>query len=109
MVLRCRTERIVVLLCTVGVMCVAGCSDAVQLRQETETGGTVTYLYKEDRGGPMGSPYRKEALQVINKKCPAGYVVVRDGEVKGYASMSGRDGREGEVTGRHWGIQFRCK
>lgn len=106
---RSRTESINVWVCTVGVMLVAGCSDAVQLRQETDTGGIVTYLYKEDRGGPMGSSYRKEALNMIDKKCPAGYVVVRDGEVKGHASMSGRDGQEGEVTGRHWGIQFRCK
>lgn len=85
------------------------CSDAVRLTHETDNGGVVTYLYKEERGGPMGSPYRREALQVIDKKCPVGYVVIRDGEVQGYASMSGRDGQEGEVTGRHWGIQFRCK
>ena len=93
----------------VGVMMFAACSNAVQLRQETERGGVVTYLYKEDRGGPMGSPYRREALEVINRKCPAGYTVVQDGEVKGYGTMSGRDGREGEIIGRHWGIEFRCK
>lgn len=91
------------------VLLSAGCSDAVQLTHETEAGGVVTYLYKEDRGGPMGSPHRKEALNVIEKKCPAGYMVVRDGEVKGYASMSSVEGQEGEVTGRRWGIQFRCK
>lgn len=45
----------------------AACSDAVQLVGETETGGVVTYLYKEDRGadgvtaseGGIGS-HRKE-------------------------------------------------
>ena len=42
----------------------AGCSDAVQLKHETEAGGVVTYLYKEDRGGPMGSPHRKEAIKM---------------------------------------------
>lgn len=91
------------------IMMCAGCSDAVQFVGETETGGVVTYLFKEDRGGPMGSPHRKKALQVIDKKCPAGYTVVRDGEVKGYAGMSSAEGQEGEVTGRRWGIQFRCK
>jgi hypothetical protein len=79
------------------------------LSHETEHGGVVTYLFKEDRGGPMGSPHRKEALQVIDRKCQSGYSIVRDGEVKGYSSMSSVEGQEGNVTGRRWGIQFRCK
>ena len=91
------------------LLLLAGCSDAVQLTHETEAGGIVTYLFKEDRGGPMGSLHRKDALKVIDKKCPAGYTVIRDGEVAGYASMSSVEGQEGEVTGRRWGIQFRCK
>lgn len=86
-----------------------GCSDAVQLTHETETGGIVTYLYKEDRGGPMGSRHRKEALKVIDKKCPAGYVVMRDGEVKGTPMISGQEGQTEEDASRRWGIQFRCK
>ena len=91
------------------VLLSAGCSDAVQLTHETEAGGVVTYLFKEDRGGPMGSPHRKEALKVMETKCPSGYLVIKDGEVKGYASMSSVEGQEGEMTGRRWGIQFRCK
>ncbi|BCA53022.1 hypothetical protein W02_01620 [Nitrospira sp. KM1] len=87
----------------------SGCSDAVQMTQETTTGGVVTYLFKQDRGGPMGSPHRRDALRMIEKKCPEGYTVVRDGEVKGYASMSSVEGEEGDITGRRWGIQFRCK
>lgn len=96
-------------LCAVAALVCAGCSDAVQLTHETEAGGVVTYLFKEDRGGPMGSPHRREALGVIEKKCPAGYSVVRDGEVQGYGAVSSVEGQEGEVTGRRWGIQFRCK
>ena len=30
-----------------------GCSQAVLLTHETEQGGVVTYLFKEDLGGPM--------------------------------------------------------
>ena len=86
----------------------SGCSDAVQMTHETENGGVVTYLFKEDRGGPMGSPHRKAALRTIEEKCPAGYTVLRDGEVKG-GTVSTVEGQEGKITGRRWGIQFRCK
>src|SRR4249919_2361600 len=85
------------------------CSQAVVLNQETEQGGVVTYLFKEDLGGPMGSPYRKDALKRIDGKCPAGYIVLEEGEVQGYSSMSSVGGAEGEVSGRRWGIKFRCK
>jgi len=86
-----------------------GCSQAVLLSQETEQGGVVSYLFKEDLGGPMGSPYRKDALKRIDEKCPLGYIVLEEGEVLGYSSMSTVGGAEGEVSGRRWGIKFRCK
>jgi hypothetical protein len=86
-----------------------GCSQAVLMTHETEQGGVVNYLFKEDRGGPMGSPHRRDALKLIEEKCPSGYTVLKDGEVLGYSSMSGMEGAEGEASGRRWGIQFRCK
>jgi hypothetical protein len=86
-----------------------GCSQAVMLTHETENGGVVTYLFKEDRGGLMGSPHRREAIKVMEIKCPSGYTVLKDGEVQGYSSMSSVEGAEGETIGRRWGIQFRCK
>jgi hypothetical protein len=86
-----------------------GCSQAVLLVHEEEQGGVMTYLYKEDRGGPMGSPHRIDALKRIEEKCPSGYTILNDGEVRGYSSMSSVEGAEGEVSGRRWGIQFRCK
>ena len=66
----------------------------------------VTFLFKEDRGGPMGSPHRQDALKLIDRKCPAGYVVVRDGEMKGYSSMSSVEGQEGDVTTAGGGFSF---
>ena len=87
----------------------AGCSQAVLMTHETEQGGVVTYLFKEDRGGPMGSSHRRDALKIIEKKCPSGYTVIKEGEVQGYSNMSSVEGAEGEVSGRRWGIEFRCK
>ena len=95
-------------LCLAFLLVTVGCSDAVQMTHETEQGGVVSYLFKEDRGGPMGSPHRKAALKLIDQKCPSGYTVLRDGELKGY-NMSSVEGQEGDTTNRRWGIQFRCK
>ena len=91
------------------LLLLSGCSDAVQMTHETEQGGVVTYLYKEERGGPMGSPHRKAALKRIDEKCPSGYFVIRDGEVKGTPMISSMEGQTDEDSGRRWGIQFRCK
>ena len=88
---------------------VTGCSEAVLLTHETGQGGVVTYLYKEERGGPMGSPHRRDALKVMTEKCPSGYTVVKDGQVPSYSSGSSVEGAEGEEGMRRWGIQFECK
>jgi hypothetical protein len=88
-----------------------GCSQAVMLDRESDHGGVVTYSYKQDRGGPMGSRYRMEALDVIKAKCKTGSHIVREGDVKGYTSagMGIIEGTEDEERGRRWGIQFECK
>lgn len=81
------------------------------MSQESDHGGVVTYSYKEDRGGPMGSEYRKSAMDAIQAKCGKGSRILREGEVKGYTSagMGIIEGTEDESRGRRWGIQFQCK
>lgn len=91
-------------------MATAGCSDAVTMVRETPSGGVVSYSYKEDRGGHLMSPYRREADALMMRKCPTGYRIVREGEARGYSSVSGiREGTEDEGIGRKWGVQFECK
>ena len=48
--------------------------------RETPTGGVVSYSYKEDRGGHLMSPYRREADALMRRKCPTGYRIMREGE-----------------------------
>ena len=107
--LPCRTKRMPCAVLLAVLLVCAGCSQAVMLTHETDNGGVVTYLFKEDRGGPMGSPHRREAIQVMEKKCPSGYTVIKDGEMQGFGSMSTVEGAAGDVIGRRWGMQFRCK
>ena len=91
------------------VLAVAGCSQAAQLASETEQGGVVTYVYKPERGGAMVSRYRADALDLIRKKCPSGYVITREGEAKTNDSVGGViEGTEDEVRHR-WGLEFKCK
>lgn len=105
---RSRVEAVFIIVCLVALW-TWGCSQAVMMTHETDAGGVVMYLFSDDKGGPVGSPYRKEALNRIQTKCPSGYTIVKDGEVQGYTSLSGVEGSEGETRGRRWGLQFRCK
>ena len=106
---RCRISRGMPALALGAAVLIAGCSEAVLLTHETGQGGVVTYLYKDERGGPMGSPYRREALKVMAEKCPAGYHVVKDGQGQSDRRGGGGGGGGGEEGARRWGIQFECK
>jgi hypothetical protein len=92
------------------VLSMVGCSEGAKLARETDSGGVVTYLYREERGGVLGSRYRRDALEIIQKKCPMGYTIVREGEARRSGGGSGiLEGTEDEPTGRRWALQFRCK
>ncbi|MGC3975602.1 MAG: hypothetical protein QM771_14650 [Nitrospira sp.] len=110
MVSHYRTKHGRVVLCG-ALFLIAGCSQAVLMEQESAQGGVVTYSYKQDRGGPMGSPYRKQALDLMQAKCTSGSRLLKEGEVRGYTSagMGTIEGTEDEERGRRWGIRFECK
>jgi hypothetical protein len=68
----------------VGLIALLGCvSGGAQLVRDDDSGGVVTYLYKDDRGGPTGSRYRNDAIEIMKLKCPHGYIVVKEGETRG--------------------------
>ena len=108
--LHCRTKRFTNVVLLVAFFACLGCSDAVKLIQETETGGVVTYLFKEERGGAMFSPFRSQAFEIMKQKCPSGYTIMKEGEARSSYSVSGVvQGTEDEIRNRRWAIQFRCK
>lgn len=110
MVLQYRINSWRLVLCGAAFLA-AGCSQAVLMEQESSQGGVVTYSYKQDRGGPLGSPYRKQALDLMQAKCPGGSRLMKEGEVRGYTSagMGTIEGTEDEERGRRWGMRFECK
>ena len=92
-----------------GLLGLLGCvSGGAQLLRDDDSGGVVTYLYKDDRGGPTGSRYRNDAIEIMKLKCPHGYTVVKEGETRGLSGVSSIEGAEDQLT-RRWAFQFRCK
>jgi hypothetical protein len=90
-------------------MSLTACSEGASLVRESPQGGIVTYLYRDDRGGPMFSRYRSEALQIIGQKCPLGYSIVQEAEAKGTPTVQGTiEGTEDDSRYHRWGLQFRC-
>ena len=106
---RCRISCWMPALALGAAVLIAGCSEAVLLTHETGQGGVVTYLYKDERGGPMGSPYRREALKVMAEQCPAGYHVVKDGQGHSYSSGVRGGGGAGGGGTRGWGGSVGCR
>ncbi len=97
-------------LSAVGVWCVllaCGCAEGAKLAQVTESGGIVTYPFKEN--GQLLSPFRKEALQLIDKRCHGSSRIVREGEAKGRSRVDENAGGADVIHERRWGIQFECK
>ena len=86
-----------------------GCAEGAKLAQVTETGGVATYPLKKDRES-IYSPFRGDALKLIEQQCGGRYTIVREGETKGHSYASGREGGDDEVASRRfWGLQFKCK
>ena len=107
MTIHCSIHRRTALL-MVGILMLGGCAEGAKLVQDTPFGRVVSYVYK-DHKGVLFSRYRKEALDVISKKCPAGYTILTEGEIRAHSSVSGVEGADDDGRGRRWALQFRCK
>jgi hypothetical protein len=93
---------------------IASCASDAQIVNETATGGTVLYSYFEEQD-VLTSSGRKDALRLLEEKCPAGYSISREGQITqinqavdrawmGQVSRDGQTNRE-----KRWAIQFACK
>jgi hypothetical protein len=102
---------LVVLICS---LVLASCTSNARIVNETETGGTVLYSYIEEED-VLTSPERRDALRLLDDKCPAGYRISREGEVPRIDQVvdrawMGQVSRDGQVSReRHWAILFACK
>ncbi|ULA59543.1 MAG: hypothetical protein LZF60_140082 [Nitrospira sp.] len=87
----------------------ASCGEGALLVKDNVDGGVVVYPYRAEQGTLLSS-FRKEAVRLMEQKCPGGYAIVREGETKGrLRQASPVAGSSDVVEERRWGIQFQCK
>lgn len=92
------------------LMLCAACAEGAKFLQLNEQSGVVAYPLKKDRDSIYASPYRTDALMLIENHCKKqGYRIIREGETHGQARNSGRDADELLTTRRFWALQFQCK
>ncbi|MCE7976975.1 MAG: hypothetical protein DYH03_07465 [Nitrospira sp. NTP1] len=87
----------------------ASCGEGALLVKDNAGGGVVVYPYRAEQGTLLSS-FRREAVRLMEQKCPGGYAIVREGETKGrLRQASPVAGSSDVVEERRWGIQFQCK
>ena len=95
----------IVVVCLMGI---AGCGHEASLQRETSTGGLVTFPVSSE-GDILSSAGRRDALRVMEEKCPAGAHVDKEGELPKVSKKADRAWGPQIGTDRLWGIQFTCK
>lgn len=89
------------------LLLLSGCSEGVKFVQETDTGGVVVYPYKGDNA--LTSTFRGEALDMMQKKCPNGYTVLKEGQTKSLRRVHESAGGSEAVELKRWAIKFECR
>ena len=91
-----------------------GCSSSAKLLNESDHGGTIVYPYFEEQD-VLSSPNRRDALRLLDTKCPGGYRISREGQIPRISkavdqTWKGQVSRDGQVSReKQWAIQFTCK
>lgn len=92
-------------LCMIGI---ANCGHEASLQRETATGGLVTFPVQSE-SDILSSAGRREALRLMQEKCPSGLHIVKEGELPKVSRAADRAWGPQIGTDRIWGIQFTCK
>jgi hypothetical protein len=89
-------------------LCLASCGHEATLTHETVTGGVATWSVQSD-ADILSSAGRRDALRLINDKCPNGSRIIKEGEVPKVSASADRLWRGQMGYDRIWGIQFTCE
>lgn len=86
----------------------AGCTPEATLMRDEENGGLVSYPFQTEIE-VLASSGRREAFQLIAKKCSKGSHIVREGEIPKISKAADRAWRGQMGLDRLWGVQFVCE
>ena len=92
-----------------GLTAGTGCMQGARFAEVDDQGGVVIFPLKKDRESIYSSPFRAEALAMIEKHCQGRYIITKEGETQPQTRMSGLDADDILSTRRFWGLRFRCK
>ena len=90
------------------------CAPSARMVNESATGGTVIYAYFEEQD-VLTSSGRRDALRLLDEKCPTGYSISREGQIaqvdkavdRAWMGQLSRDGQPNRE--KRWALQFVCK
>jgi len=91
-----------------GVMCFDGCSHEADFHRETSSGGVIAFSVQSE-ADIFSSTGRRDALRMMQDKCPSGVRILKEGELPKVSSAADRAWGAQLGTGRIWGIEFICK
>ena len=84
------------------------CGGGAQLIYTDGSMGVVTYPFKGGQGH-LSSPFRAEALAIVEQQCRGKYTILKEGEAKGRNRVVHSAAGQDVITERRWGIRFRCE
>jgi hypothetical protein len=99
--------QLLLLIGTVAVMGVTGCSAESTVVRDTPTGGIVSYPF-ETESDILTTAGRGAALRLIGRKCPRGSRIVKEGEIPKVSKKADRAWRGQISSDRLWAIEFTC-
>lgn len=101
-------ETLWVMAMAIVVIGLGGCGHEASLQRETATGGLVTFP-TQSAADILSSAGRRDALRIMEEKCPSGALIVKEGELPKVSRAADRAWGPQIGTDRIWGIQFTCK
>ena len=84
------------------------CGHEASLQRDTSTGGLVTFPVQSE-ADILSSAGRRDALRIMQDKCPLGSRIIKEGELPKVSKAADRAWGPQIGTDRIWGIQFICK
>jgi hypothetical protein len=85
-----------------------GCGHNASLIHDTAHGAVATFPVQSD-ADILSSVGRRDALRLMQEKCPQGWRIVKEGEIPKVSQTADRLWRGQMGTDRIWGIQFTCE